>query len=135
MKRLFEQVRSDISSLINAGLSLRQIASRLNLDRHTIDRVRTVTRPHAQKNLGGRPPKLNATAKRRLVQHISFGMVEIAAELAQQSSVVARIEVNVDTIRRTLREAGLKSVSKIKKARLSNAHRRKGLEFAICHRH
>jgi transposase len=135
MKRLSEQVRSDISSLIDAGLSSRQIASRLNLDRRTIDRVRTVTRPHAQKNLGGRPPKLNATAKRRLVRHISFGMVETAAELARQSSVVAGIEVSVDTIRRTLREAGLKSFSKIKKPRLSSAHRRKRLEFAICHQH
>ena len=64
MKRLSEQVRSDISSLIDAGLSSSQIASTLNLDHCTIDRVRTVTRPHAQKNLGGRPSKLNAAAKR-----------------------------------------------------------------------
>jgi len=135
MKRISEQVRNNIVSLLDTGLSSRQIAARLGVGRRTVDRVRAKTRPDIQKPRAGRPAKLNATDKRQLVRMITSGKVSTAAHLTRELRSTTDMELSPNTVGRALKEAGLKAVSKVKKPRLLPRHRRQRMDFAVRYQH
>jgi transposase len=135
MKRISEQVHNNIVSLLDSGLSSYQIAARLNVSRRTVDRVRAATRSDIQKSRGGRPAKLNVTDKRLLARTITSGKVDTATQLERELVDTTGIELSTETVRRALKENGLKAASKKKKPRLLPTHKRQRLDFAIRHQH
>lgn len=135
MKPISEETRSSIISLLDAGLSSRQIAAQLGVNRATVDRVRANARPDMQKNQGGRPSKFTPFDKRRLVRMITSGKADNAVHVAQELKDSIGVEVSAQTVRRVLKEAGLKAAAKKKKPRLLPRHIRQRLDFALRHQH
>src|SRR5262245_27205767 len=135
MKPIPEQVHSNIVSLLDAGLSSRQIAARLGVGRTTVNRVRAATRPDMQKCRAGRPAKLNAVGKRRLARTIISGKAGTATQLTQEPRKTTSMEISTETVRNALREAGLKAAPKEKKPRLLPRHRRQRMDFAVRYQH
>ena len=135
MKHISEETHNGIVSLLDTGFSSRKIEAQLGVSHSTVDRVRAKTRLYAQKGLGGRPAKLTATDKRRLVRMLTSGKADNAAQLMQELKNTIKINVSTDTVRRALKEAGLKAVAKKKKPRLLPRHIRQRLDFALRHQH
>jgi len=63
MKPISEQVHNSIISLLDVGLSSRQIAAQLGVGHTTVDKVRASTRHGIQKRRAGQPAKLSAADK------------------------------------------------------------------------
>ena len=78
----------------------------------TVDRVRANIRPDMQKNQGGRPAKLTASDKRRLVRMITSGKADNPVQVAQELKNSIEVEVSAQTVRRALKEAGMKAMVK-----------------------
>ena len=131
MKHISEEIHNSIVSLLDTGLSSRKIQAQLGVSRSTVNRVRAKARPDAQKSLGGRPAKLTATDKRRLVRMVTSGKADSATQLTQELKNTTNINASTDTVRRALKEAGLKAIIKQNKPRLLPRHFRQRLDFAL----
>jgi transposase len=135
MRHISKEIHNNIVSLLDTGISSRKIGARLGVSRSTVDRVRAKARSGAQKSLGGRPDKLTATEKRRLVRMLTLGKADNATQLTRELKNTTNINVSTDTMRRALKEAGLKAVTKKKKPRLLPRHFRQRFDFALRHKH
>jgi transposase len=135
MKPITEEMRNNVISLLDAGLSTRQIARDLDLGNATVHRVREKARPNAQKSRGGRPAKFTAADKRRLIRAITSGQADTAPHAAQKLSNINGMKVSTETVRRALKEAGMKAVVKKNKPRLLQRHIRQRLDFALRYQH
>lgn len=135
MKSISQEVRDKIICLIDKGLSSRKIAEQLSVSRSTVDRVRAAARPDIEKIRPGRPAKLNSTDKRRLVRMVTTNKAETAVQLTQELHETTGTKVSERTVRRALEEAGLKATTKKKKPRLSQAHKRRRMDFAQRYQH
>ena len=76
--------------------------------------VRSKARPNTKKSSGGRPAKLKAVDKRNLVRLISTGKANTATQLVRELKDSTKVDVGADTIRRVLKEAGMKAITKNK---------------------
>jgi transposase len=130
MRRISEKTRNSIISLIDDGLSTRKIARQLRVGRMIVSNVRAEARSNAQKPRAGRPAKLTATDKRRLVRTITSGKADNAVQLKRQLRDVTNVQCGVDTVRRALKEADLQAVHKVKKPKLSRRHKDQRHQFA-----
>ena len=115
MKPISEETRNNILSLLDNGLSSRKITAQLGVSRATIDRIREKSRTDIQKSRGGRPTKLSATDKRTLLCKITSGKADNAVQLTRELRDVSNINISAQTVRRALKEAGLKAATKKKK--------------------
>ena len=131
MKHISEETYNSIISLLDNNFSSRQIATQLCVSHTTVNTVRAQARPDIQKQQAGRPAKLTATDKRRIVRLINSGKVSTAVQLTKELKDTTAIEVGVDTVRRALKDAGMKALSKKKKPRLLPKHIREHHNFAL----
>jgi Trp operon repressor len=67
MKKISNETKQSIISLLNKNLSSRQIASQLGVSHTTVTRVDAGSRPSTQKQKGGWPSKLTITDKHNIV--------------------------------------------------------------------
>ena len=135
MRRIPEDTRNNIISLIDSGFSSHEIEAQLGVGHTTVRKVRAKARPCAQKSRGGRPAKLTATDKRRLVRMVTSGKADNAVQLTRQLKDVTNVECSAQTVRRALKEAGLKAAHKKKKPRLLSRHKSRRLKFALRYQH
>jgi len=135
MKSISKEIQNNILSLLNAGLSSREIERQLCVGHATVDRIRAKIYPHAKKSQGGRPPKLSKQDKRQAVRLITSGKADTAVQVTQILQNDFSTKVSSDTVRRALREAGLKAAVKQKKPRLLPRHIRQRLDFALRYQH
>jgi len=91
------------------------IDGKLSLEVLPIDRICEKSRTDIQKSYGGRPTKLNATDKCRLLCTITSGKADNAVQLTCELRNVSNIEVSAQTVCCALKEAGLKAATKKKK--------------------
>jgi transposase len=129
MKRISEDTRNSIVSLIDAGLSTREVETQLGVSCMTVSRVGAEARPYAQESRGGLPAKLTATDKRRLVRMITSGKADNAVQLTRQLRDITNVQCSAHTVRRALKEAGLKPSPKKKKPRLLPRHTHQHLDL------
>ena len=101
----------------------------------TVSRVRAKARPDVYKSRGGRPAKLTITEKCRLVRTITSGKADNAVQLTRQLKHITNVECSAETVRRALKEAGLKAVPKKKKPRLLSRHIHQRCHFALQYQH
>lgn len=66
---------------------------------------------------------------------VTSGQAETAVQLARDLRDTTGVEVSDDTVRRALKQAGLKAAEKKKKPRLLPTHKRRRLEFARKYQH
>src|SRR5271169_2101674 len=109
MKKISDAKHSTIISILEDGLSSRQIASRVKVSHSTVNKTRTVHNPTIQKSKGGRKPRLTANDKRHIVSILRSGEVEEAPQIAIHLQDETGKDFSHDTISRVLKEAGLKA--------------------------
>ena len=66
---------------------------------------------------------------------VTSGKADNAVPLTQELKDTASTEVSAKTVRRALKEAGLKAAPKKKKPQLTPRHIRQRLDFALKHQH
>jgi hypothetical protein len=97
----------------------------------TVHRIMSSIGPSLPRSHGGRPARLKAHDQRLLIRKLTSG----AADTAPQVKKLLDLNVSTQTIRRTLKKAGLKAAVKKKKPFLSKSHQRRWLEFALEYQH
>lgn len=135
MKPISEQTYNNIVSLLDHNLSLRQIATQLGISKSTVSKVRNESRSNIQKSQGGRPPKMTTADKRQLSRLAILGKANTAGKLAQQLKNATKVDVSADTVRRALKETGMKAITRKKKPKLQPRHIQQRYEFALRHQH
>ena len=135
MKKLSTAKQNSIIKLLEDGLSSRKIAPQVGVGRVSVDNIRKKIMPNAKKPPKGRPRKLSAQDKRRLVRQVTSGKADTATQLTRDLCSSTNIEVSAQTVRRALKEAGLKSATKKKSPRLLPRHVKERYEFAQTHQH
>ena len=78
MKKLSVAKQNSIIKLLEAGLSSRKIAVQVGVGRVSVDNIRKEFMPNAEKPPKGRPRKLSAQDKRRLVRQVTSGKADTA---------------------------------------------------------
>ena len=135
MHPISPSLQETITSLLLSGHSVRQVVKKTNVGNSTIGRISKKALPKGENIKTGRPSKLSPQDKRRIVHKIQSGQLENAQQAAEFINSVNPNPVSAQTVRRALREAGMKAVVKKKVPKLSWAHRRAHLHFAYKHRH
>src|SRR5579863_2735954 len=100
MRRISEEIRDNILSLLDTGLSSRAIEAQLCVSRTTVNKVRASIRSSMQKSRSGRPAKLTATDKRKLVRTIASGKAKCATRLAREMNRATGMELSTQTVYR-----------------------------------
>ncbi len=121
--RKTSQKTNDAISLLQQGYSCSQVAERLSVSVATAIRIRKEHFPGLDKPKGGRPPSLSEQDKRKVVRQITSGKFDTAVEVRKDLAENRRKPLSVDTVRRALKDSGLKARAKVKKPALSRKHR------------
>jgi transposase len=91
--------------------------------------------PDVEKSARGRPVKLSVRDKRKIVRLITSGEADTATQVVQKLKDQYSIRVSSHTVRRALKQAGMKAVVKKKRPRLLPRHIKARYEFALAHQH
>ena len=133
MKPISKEISNNIITLLDSGLSLCQIGLQLGVSHLTVRRVRDKAR--LNKGQGGRPTKLTITDKRKLLRMVMSGKADTAVQLSQELKMSTDTTVSAETVRCTLKGAGMKAVVKKKKPQLLPRHIHQRLDFAKRHQY
>ena len=131
MKAISKDLLNNILALINQGYSMRAIASRLNVSKSTVSRIYHQHHLSFDKLIGGRPVKLTSQDRRSLVRFVTSGVADNAVKAAKMLSNINDSTVSACTVRRALKDSGLKAIVKQKKPLLSARHRKLRMDFAF----
>src|SRR5271169_6967 len=134
MKKISDAMCSTITSLLDDGLSSRQIASRVKVNHRTVDKICMVYHPGIQKPKGGRKAKLSTNDKKHIMHIWRSGEVEKAPEIAQKLREESGRNFSHDTILCVLKEAGLKTGCKKKKSRLLPHQKKVHRDWVYAHK-
>ena len=134
MRRPNLELRNNIIQLRNEGLSFAQIASKLN----TSTSVVQYHCPSSLRQLAtikkGRKRILTDRDERLVVRKIVSGQLKNAVEGQMMLSKGLSIKLSAETVRRSLRRNGLKSIKKPKKPLLNAKHMEERYKFALAHK-
>ena len=119
MRAISKSAEDDILSLLSTNLSSRKISKRTGVSRTFIDRLRNERLPGLKVSKGGRPPALSNADKRLCVRKVMAEGVESAVNVAKQLKSELNIDVNPQTVRNALVEAGIEAVEKVSKPLLT----------------
>jgi transposase len=131
MRALSLDTQYSIISLLRDGKSCRTIAQKLGISRTSVSRLRLSLDIPLPITKNGRPRKLTQWDSRYLRRQILSGVADNAAQLKRK----LQLPVSTQTVRNTLKRAGLRSHVKKKRPLLSRAHRKARLVFALRHQH
>ena len=135
MRALPSAKRQHILSLLDAGHTAKRIAASTGHGIGTISRLRSKHCSHLPKSLGGHPAKLSPANICHAQHLISSGKADTAVDVAKALGTVTNQPLHAQTVRRSLRFAGMKAVVKKKKPFLTKKHRKARLDFALTHQH
>src|SRR5580700_3442428 len=133
MKSLSPAQTKHILHLLDSGHSGEKIHAITGVGTASISRLRSKHRSSLSKSLGGRPAKVSPSTTRHAIHLIRAGKAENAAQLTKPLADVINQPLSTRTVRRHLKNAGLKAVVKRKRPLLSKQHRRARLDWAIAH--
>ena len=108
--------------MIDSGLTTRKIAAQLRVSQSTVSRVRKESGESVQQSRSGRPAKLTTRDKRKLVQLVCSGKADNATQMKNELKNITGTNISNDTVCRTLKQAGMKAITKKKKPRLLPRH-------------
>jgi transposase len=130
-----DSTKQNIKALLYQGLSVRNIATRLNTSVYSVQKVRQTCLEELPLPRMGRPKKLSEQDRRACVRKITSGSAETAADLTKQLEGDHQLHVSRSTISRALRESGMCSAEKQQKPRLSTENIKSRLKFARRHQY
>src|SRR5271169_491541 len=134
MKKISDAEHSTIISLLEDGLSSRQIASQVKVSHSTVNKIHAVHHHTIEKPKGGRKPRLTTNDKKHIVRIFRSGEVEVAPQIAMRLREETGKDFSHDTISHVLKEAGLKVGHKQKKPRLLARHKKVHREWVYMHK-
>ena len=114
--------------------SIRSIQASTGFHASTISRLRSKERSELQKSIGGRPSKLSPPNIRHAIHLISTQKAENAVQVTKTLTNIINKPLSPTTVRRHLKNAGMKAVVKTKRPLLSAKHRKARLDFAYAHK-
>ena len=135
MKKISDTIHSTILSLVEEGLTSRQIASRVKVSHTTVDRIQAVNSKTIQKHTGGKKAALSTMDKKHIMRMYRSGEAETAQQLGNKLREVTGKDVSHDTIARALQGAGLKGGRKQKKSLLSQRHKQQQRDLVYTYKH
>jgi transposase len=135
MKRISNNCRSSIISLVLQGLSTRKISAQLGISRSTVSRIRKEALPNAKLPSKGRPRTITLRQETLLIRSLTSGKIDTAVDAQKELFRDHCVNVSAQTVRNMFKKKGLKSSVKKKKPFLNIKHRRQRLEFARKYQH
>ncbi|KAI0992323.1 hypothetical protein K3495_g15863 [Podosphaera aphanis] len=134
MTKLSSEQVTSITTLLNNGKSTREVAKIVGCSKSTVANYRRVTVIEAPDPKVGRPQRLTTKDKRAIERSVVNGGIKTAVEMARLINTEREDKISPATIRRALKEEGLKAFKKKKNPLLSKAHRRARLKWALDHK-
>ena len=135
MKKISNNCRSNVISLMNQGYSTREISTKLGVGRSSVSRIYKESSLSIQLPPKGRPQILTSRQKTFIVRSLCSGKMDTAVDAQKELQLTQQTHVSAQTIRNMLKEQGLKSIVKKKKPLLKTHHRMQRLEFAKKYQH
>jgi transposase len=135
MHHISSATHDSVVSLLNQGVSSRDISFRLGVSLGTISNIRKAHCPDAPHPARGCPSKLTPTAEYHLIRLTTSGGSATAAAAARELSTIMGGPIHRTTASRAMRKAGLITVTKKKKPLLRPPHIQARLDFAERHLH
>jgi transposase len=139
LEELSASARTDLDNSIlvklQAGRSTRDVGNELQVSQSHVARLRRKRLSDIPTSSSGRPQALTNTQKRACIRAVTSGGFETTTQATKYVREECQVTVSVDTVRRVLRAAGLKSKVKQKKPKLNERHIKDRLEFARRHEH
>jgi transposase len=123
MRPISAAQHDSVVSLLNKGYSHRQIQARTGLKEGTVGRTSKKVEENKENHPGGCPSKLSTRDKQSIVCQITTGKLNDAVQATQFINSIIPNPVSSQTVRRTLKEAGLHSATKKKVPMLKVMHR------------
>jgi transposase len=134
MRPLSTDIKDSILSLLSQGKSDRYIEKQVQISRTSVRNTRQRYPSNYPRPLDGRPPELSVQDKRVCVRSITSGKQKSAPAVRKYLKDHLDIQIGDNTVRRALKEAGLRAMEKQKKPKLSPKNIKAQLEFAKSHR-
>ncbi|KAI1004954.1 hypothetical protein K3495_g3263 [Podosphaera aphanis] len=120
-KLLPDQVTST-TSLLNEGKSTREVAQMIGCCKTTVENYRKVMITELPVPKSGRPRELTSRDKRAIARSMVNDSVKMVVEMTRLINNEREDKVSPETIRRALKQEGLKASKKKKNPLLSKAH-------------
>ena len=133
MAKVTVDIRNNIISMLSNGQSIREVSKKIGISKSAVQEIRTKYVPDIPKPPPGRPRKLSVQDKRHCVRSVTSGRVPTATAATKKLKSEHKTNVNANTVRRALKEAGLKAKKKVKKPDLSAKNIKERLQFAKDH--
>lgn len=133
MKATSAANKASVFTLLAQGYSVRDIEKRTGLGKSPVGRIRKEFDGNKENHAGGCPAKLSPRDKSSIIRQIQSGRLDNAVEATQFINSTLENHVSPHTVRRVLRNDGLKAGTKKKVPMLKKGHRQKWLEFALRH--
>lgn len=130
MKKLSSTKRDQIIVHLNNGLSVREISMKTKIGKSTIGHIRLDIGIEDQSAPQGRPKKLSAQDIRLAVRKLSTGQLDNVVQVSKHLNSMKEESVHPETVRRAVKNEGMKAVVKKKKPLLSKYHKKARLAFA-----
>jgi transposase len=130
MRSLPPAVRDRIITLLNSNTSGHDIHRLTGASLGFISKIRSEYCPDLPKSSGGRPRKLTAADLNYARRMIRMRKADNAAQVTKALRNVINQPISSQTVRRNLREIGLRAVVKRKRPLLTQRHRRERLQWA-----
>lgn len=130
MRRTSTSTTNSVLVMLDLNVTQREIAKSLHISVGTVANIKKRFRPESIGQPRGRKPKLSARLRRDIIKNVTTGTVDTAVQAAKRLEEDHQLRVNPETVRRSLKEAGMKSGPKIKKPLLRPKHIQDRLNFA-----
>ena len=112
---------------------MHQIQSKTGLGRSTVGRIKQEVDLDKENSKGSRPSKLSSCDKQSIIRQITTGKLDNAVQATKFINSIIPDLVSAQTVRRTLKEVGLRSATKKKVPMLKASYRQHRLKFARDH--
>src|SRR5262245_53403159 len=130
MKSLAPQVVSRVVAMLKDGQPYSEIQRKAGTSKGAIAEIKKEHLSEHEGNAVGRPRVLSKRGERDIVRKIATGAADTAVDVAKMVSRDLGKSVSTNTVRRALKNSGLKSSVKVKKPLLRPKHTKDCLEFA-----
>jgi transposase len=127
--------QNNILQLLQSGLSVREVSKRCNVGKSTVYELCLKSLPALIGCSPGRPTKLSLQNKHICVHAITAGKLKSAKEVQKMLSNNLGVDVHLNTVRNTFKEAGLRTIKRPSKPKLSAKNIKARLEFAKQYKH
>lgn len=115
MKKLSPEQVNNISTLLNDGKSIRDIANIIGCSKSTVINYRKINVNQLPKIKMGRPCKLSPRDKRAIKHFLTNGEAKTAVDIKKKLDQERGERASTQTIRNALKEQGLRAVKKVKR--------------------